>query len=136
MLANGFNSNKLFGVTELSYEKIGKIPNRLNLEEVAMITRAISGKYSIFRNYLSNNSTKHDERNLVPLAIMYDGTSWMFRAFDRFEKKKISLRTFTFQELDSHSLTHRVKMIFSSYKQYRKRMRLCYKINIGISGYH
>lgn len=72
MLANGFNSNKLFGGTELSYEKIGKIPNRLNLEEVAMITRAISGKYSIFCKYLSNNSTKHDERNLVPLAIMYD----------------------------------------------------------------
>ncbi|TOM09453.1 transcriptional regulator, partial [Vibrio parahaemolyticus] len=26
MLANGFNSNKIFGVTELAYEKIGKFP--------------------------------------------------------------------------------------------------------------
>ncbi|TOQ62098.1 transcriptional regulator, partial [Vibrio parahaemolyticus] len=80
MLANGFNSNKIFGVTELAYEKIGKFPNQMNTNEVAMITRAISGKYAISCNYLSENSSNHQTRTLVPLAIMYDGTSWMFRA--------------------------------------------------------
>ena len=51
MLANGFNSNKVFGLTELSYEKIGNVPNLLKTHDVAIITRAISGKYSISCNY-------------------------------------------------------------------------------------
>ncbi|PMN91331.1 WYL domain-containing protein [Enterovibrio norvegicus] len=96
MLANGFNSNKLFGVTELTYEKIGKVPNQLNLCEVAMITRAIAGSYSISCNYLSENSGNHEMRTLVPLAIMHDGSSWMFRAFDRSEVKIRKFKNFHF----------------------------------------
>lgn len=96
MLANGFNSNKIFGVTELSYEKIGKIPAQLNADEVAMVTRAMSGNYSISCNYLSENSSNHGLRTLLPLAIMYDGTSWMFRAYDRSETKRNKFKNFHF----------------------------------------
>lgn len=103
MLANGFNSNKLFGKTELTYEKIGVVPNRLNVNDVAMITRAIAGKYSITCNYLSKNSDKHSPRTLVPHAIMYDGTNWMFRAFDRSETNGNNFKNFHFAR--AHNVT-------------------------------
>jgi hypothetical protein len=96
MLANGFNFNKLSGNSELTYEKIGVVTNRLNVSEVAMITRAIFGQYAIICNYLSENSNKHGARVLVPHAIMYDGTTWMFRAFDRSEKAENKFKNFHF----------------------------------------
>ncbi|EGQ8940445.1 TPA: WYL domain-containing protein [Vibrio parahaemolyticus] len=139
MLANGFNSNKLFGVTELSYEKIGKIPNRLNLGEVAMITRAISGKYSIFCQYLSNNSVKHDRRNLVPLAIMYDGTSWMFRAFDRSEKNENKFKNFHFsrirnvvEDIDSKTAKQKENEALSQDKHWNLRLPLILKLHTSL----
>lgn len=109
MLANGFNSNKIFGVTELSYEKIGKIPNQLNTSEVAMITRAIAGNYAISCKYLSENSTNHERRTLVPLAIMYDGTSWMFRAYDRSEPKANKFKNFHFARIRNVDEEHEIK---------------------------
>ncbi|MGR5048844.1 WYL domain-containing protein [Photobacterium damselae] len=109
MLANGFNSNKIFGVTELSYEKIGKIPNQLNTSEVAMITRAIAGNYAISCKYLSENSTNHERRTLIPLAIMYDGTSWMFRAFDRSEPETNKFKNFHFARVRNVDEEHEIK---------------------------
>ena len=85
MLANGFNKNKLTNVNLVTYEKIGLIPNQLKIEEVAKITRAINGGYAITCKYFSHSSTNHKERTLLPLAIMHDGTQWMFRAFHREE---------------------------------------------------
>lgn len=99
MLANGFNSNRIFDVTELPFEKIGKIPNQLDVDEVAMITRAISGNYSISCNYLSVNSTNHLRRTLVPLAIMHDGTSWMFRGYDRSDAKENKFKNYHFSRV-------------------------------------
>jgi len=106
MLANGFNSNKIFGVTELAYEKIGKIPNQLNTNEVAMITRAISGKHAISCNYYSENSSNHQMRTLVPLAVMHDGTSWMFRAYDRSESKENKFKNFHFARVRNVTEEH------------------------------
>ena len=86
MLAHGFNRNKLMSSsTSLSipFDRIDKVPNRLNTEDVAKITRAIYGGYSVSCRYISENSENHDVRTLLPLAIMYDGTTWMFRAYDR-----------------------------------------------------
>lgn len=85
MLANGFNKNKLTKDNLITYEKIGLIPNQLKIEEVAKITRAINGGYAITCKYLSHNSKNHQRRTLLPLAIMHDGTQWMFRAFYRGE---------------------------------------------------
>ncbi len=97
MLANGFNGNKLYGKTELAYEKIGTVSNYLEIEDVAKITRAIAGGYAINCNYMSENSKKHGVRTLVPHAIMYDGTSWMFRAYDRSEDKDNKFKNFNFR---------------------------------------
>ncbi|EAS76780.1 Predicted transcriptional regulator [Vibrio alginolyticus 12G01] len=140
MLANGFNSNKLSGVTELSYEKIGKIPNQLNLSEVAMITRAISGKYSISCNYLSENSVNHEERTLVPLAIMYDGTSWMFRAFDRSEKRDRKFKNFHFarvrnvvEEFDSRAAKQKENEALSQDEHWNLRLPLILKLHDSLS---
>lgn len=140
MLANGFNSNKLSGVTELSYEKIGKIPNQLNLNEVAMITRAISGKYSISCNYLSENSVNHEERTLVPLAIMYDGTSWMFRAFDRSETRDRKFKNFHFarvrnvvEELDSRAAKQKENEALSQDEHWNLRLPLILKLHDSLS---
>jgi len=85
MLANGFNKNKLTKNNLITYEKIGLIPNQLKIEEVAKITRAINGGYAITCKYFSHNSKNHKRRTLLPLAIMHDGTQWMFRAFYREE---------------------------------------------------
>lgn len=141
MLANGFNSNKLSGVTELSYEKIGKIPNQLNLNKVAMITRAISGKHSISCNYLSENSDNSEKRTLVPLAIMYDGTSWMFRAFDRSEEKRDRkfknfhfARTKNVVELfDSKAAKQKENEALSQDKHWNLRLPLILKLHDSLS---
>jgi len=96
MLANGFNKSKLTNNTILPYERIGSVPNRLNITEVAMITRAIAGNYAINCNYFSQNSEKHEIRTLMPLAIMHDGSQWMFRAYDRNETKINKFKNFHF----------------------------------------
>ena len=96
MLANGFNKNKLTNNTVLPFEKIGVIPNRLNISEVAMITRAIAGEYAINCNYFSENSPNHEIRTLMPLAILHDGSQWMFRAYDRTETKSNKFKNFHF----------------------------------------
>lgn len=96
MLANGFNKNKLTNNTVLPFEKVGVIPNRLNISEVAMITRAIAGEYAISCNYFSEHSSNHETRTLMPLAILYDGSQWMFRAYDRTETKTDKFKNFHF----------------------------------------
>lgn len=140
MLANGFNSNKIFGVTELAYEKIGKFPNQMNTNEVAMITRAISGKYAISCNYLSENSSNHQIRTLVPLAIMYDGTSWMFRAFDRSEVKKNKFKNFHFarvrnvvEEHDSKESRQHDHETLAQDKLWNLRLPLILKLHPSLS---
>lgn len=109
MLANGFNSNKVFGITELAFEKIGRIPSQLNVYDVAMITRAISGKYSITCNYLSENSSNHRRRVIVPLAIMHDGTSWMFRGYDRSDTNGRNFKNFHFARVRNVVEEHQSK---------------------------
>lgn len=96
MLANGFNKNKLTNHTIIPYEKIGAIPHQLNTSDVAMITRAIAGGYAIACKYFSENSGNHEERVLLPLAIMYDGSQWMYRAFDRLEAGSNKFKNFLF----------------------------------------
>ncbi|WCP69431.1 transcriptional regulator [Vibrio tubiashii] len=85
MLAHGFNRNKLTPTapTAIPFDRIDQVPNQLNIEDVAKITRAIYGGYSICCNYISENSDEHGARTLLPLAIMYDGTTWMYRAYHR-----------------------------------------------------
>ena len=83
MLANGFNKNKLTDRPMQPYARVGKVPNQLNANEVAKITRAISGCYGIKCNYISKNSDNHGERVLLPFALVFDGKTWMFRAYDR-----------------------------------------------------
>ena len=98
MLANGFNKNKLSSPvkTTIPFEKIGQITNNLETESIAKITRAINGKYAITCCYRSENSDNHDIRTIVPLAIMHDGTSWMFRGFHRDSPNGIKYKTFHF----------------------------------------
>ncbi|MFA0412743.1 transcriptional regulator [Vibrio renipiscarius] len=85
MLAHGFNRNKLItdSAPTIPFDRIDKVPNQLNIDDVAKITRAIYGNYSICCNYISENSDEHGPRTLLPLAIMYDGVTWMYRAYHR-----------------------------------------------------
>ncbi|WP_135459105.1 WYL domain-containing protein [Vibrio echinoideorum] len=99
MLANGFNKNKLYSEakTIITFDKIGKIPNQLNVECISRVARAIDGGYAIkCGSYLSENSDNREARTLLPLAVMYDGNNWMFRAYDRTCTHKTYFKTFHF----------------------------------------
>lgn len=87
MLAHGFNKNKFIGKQILPYVRIGRIPNSLDVEEVSKISRAIYGGFAVECCYISSNSCKHDNRTLVPLAILNDGKNWIFRAYDRSDRE-------------------------------------------------
>tara|TARA_R110001583_G_scaffold1612_4_gene12706 strand:- start:4029 stop:4922 length:894 start_codon:yes stop_codon:yes gene_type:complete len=96
MLANGFNKNKFTNKPILPYARIGKIPNPLDSTAIAKITRAIFGGYSINCCYISANSENHDIRTLVPLAVLFDGRSWIFRAYDRNESGEVKFKNYNF----------------------------------------
>ncbi|MDE1309332.1 transcriptional regulator [Vibrio aestuarianus subsp. cardii] len=98
MLAHGFNRNKLMPSASLSipFDRIDKVPNQLNIADVEKITRAIYGGYSICCKYISENSDNHGVRTLLPLAILYDGTTWMFRAYDRNPETGSKFKNFHF----------------------------------------
>ena len=99
MLAHGFNRNKLMSSSTSSsipFDRIDKVPNQLNTEDVEKITRAIYGGYSICCQYISENSDNHGVRTLLPLAIMYDGNTWMFRAYDRVPEGEGKFKNFHF----------------------------------------
>jgi hypothetical protein len=141
MLAGGFNSNMRFNESEVTYEKIGKIPNQLNIHEVAMITRAIFGKYSISCNYLSEHSGNHEKRTLVPLAIMCDGTSWMFRAFDRSQKSAHKFKNFHFarvrnvdEQFDTPETKQKDSESLSHDKLWNLRLPLILRLHDSLSG--
>lgn len=87
MLANGFNKNKLIDKPMLPYARGGKVKNQFNVDDVAKITRAINGNYTIRCRYISENSRNHNVRELAPLALLFDGRTWIFRAFDRTDRK-------------------------------------------------
>ncbi|ARD20852.1 WYL domain-containing protein [Shewanella japonica] len=88
MLANGFNKNKMSDRPVLEYKRIGRISNQLNIENVSVITRAMSNHQAISCKYISGNSSNYKARELVPLSLMNDGKNWKFRAYDRSEKNK------------------------------------------------
>jgi hypothetical protein len=99
MLANGFNKNKLYSEakTIITFDQIGKIPNQLDVECIAKVARALDGGYAIeCESYRSENSDNRGSRILLPLAFMYDGTNWMFRAYERDCQHKIYFKTFHF----------------------------------------
>lgn len=101
MLANGFNKNKLLSPSSnlIAYEKIDRIPNKLSVDCVAKITRAISGGYCIECKYISENSSNHGTRVIAPLAIMHDGTTWMFRGYYRDDPEKVFFKNFHFSRI-------------------------------------
>ncbi|MUL16868.1 WYL domain-containing protein [Aliivibrio fischeri] len=102
MLANGFNKNKLYSEakTIITFDKIGKIPNQLNVECISKVSRAIDGGYAIqCKSYLSENSDNRKARTLLPLAIIYDGSNWMFRAYDRTCTHQTYFKTFNFSRI-------------------------------------
>lgn len=83
MLAHGFNKNKLLGRPVVPYRRIGRIQNQLDEENVSLITRALYNQQAVNCCYISGNSTNHEYRELIPLALMHDGRNWIFRAYDR-----------------------------------------------------
>lgn len=99
MLAHGFNKNKVADNPVLPYSKIGVVPNQISIDSIAKITRAIFNKEAIQCCYISNNSGKHDYRVLLPLAILSDGKSWIFRAYDRSETKHSNFKNFNFSRV-------------------------------------
>lgn len=96
MLANGFNKNKLIDRPMLPYSRIGKIANQLDVESVAKITRAMACGYAIGTCYLSENSNDHDERTILPLALLFDGKTWIFRAFCKKNTEQGIFKNFNF----------------------------------------
>ena len=98
MLAHGFNKNKLSQPvkTSIPFEKIGRLPNKLSVDFIAKITRAITGKYAISCEYRSENSNNHERRTIIPLAIMHDGVNWMFRGYHREADGSVFFKNFHF----------------------------------------
>lgn len=96
MLAYGFNKNRLTNKPTIPYARVGQTPNLLNSKYVAMITRAIYEKKAIKCYYHSASSMNSTERMLVPLAILFDGRNWIFRAFDRSESIHLKFKNFNF----------------------------------------
>ncbi|RXJ72040.1 transcriptional regulator [Veronia nyctiphanis] len=96
MLANGFNRNKLGGKPMLPYQRLGKIEKQLDTESVAKITRAITTGNAITTVYLSENSDMHGRRELFPLAIVYDGNHWIFRAYEASGNKALKFKNYAF----------------------------------------
>lgn len=83
MLASGFDKSRLINSPVLPFSRIGHISDLLDSENVAKITRAMNGGYAIKCNYLSGHRHTVSERTLLPVALMYDGRFWNFRAYDR-----------------------------------------------------
>ena len=83
MLANGFNKNKLYNKPMLPYQRVGTTPLHLNTDFVSKITRAIHAKTAIKCVYHSGSSHNHSERILLPTAFIFNGLTWVFRAYDR-----------------------------------------------------
>jgi len=81
MLGNGFNKNLLFNKPIAPYQRVGVFPNKLNVDLVSKVTRALSSGVGLRCRYLTSNSDNMGDRLLFPNAIFYDGKTWMFRAF-------------------------------------------------------
>lgn len=96
MLAYGFNKNRLNHKPTIPYARVGQTPNLLNPDNVALITRAIYEKRAVKCHYHSANGEHNYERFLVPLAILFDGRNWIFRAYDRSEPSEIKFKHFNF----------------------------------------
>lgn len=101
MLASGFNKNRLSNKSVVPYARVGQTPNLLNCNHVAMITRAIYENKALKCCYNSANSMNSTERVLVPLAILFDGRNWIFRAFDRNESINQKFKNFNFARVAS-----------------------------------
>ncbi|WP_279147212.1 transcriptional regulator [Photobacterium carnosum] len=115
MLAYGFNKNKLMNKALIPYVRVGKVKNKLNTDEVAKITRAIYGGYSINCNYISESSTNHGERTLLPTALVFDGRTWIFRAFDRLVDGSGKFKNFNFSR--AINITENCNDIRRSYEE-------------------
>ncbi|ATY90362.1 MULTISPECIES: WYL domain-containing protein [Enterobacterales] len=82
MLAEGFNKNKIINSRiNTPFERVGFIKSTLNSIEVSKITRAMLNNKKILCNYDSASSKNTDSRLLSPLAILFDGRNWIFRAY-------------------------------------------------------
>lgn len=98
MLSNGFNKNLLFEKPITAFQRVGVFPNKLNVDFVSKVTRALSTKVGLKCTYQTSNSDNDGERLLYPTAIFYDGKTWMFRAFHDEAK---SYKNFHFVRLSS-----------------------------------
>ncbi len=96
MLASGFNKNRLNNKSTIPYARVGQTPNLLNCNHVSIITRAIYEKKALKCCYHSASSVNSTERTLVPLAILFDGRNWIFRAFERSESNNQKFKNFNF----------------------------------------
>lgn len=82
MLAEGFNKNKIINSRiNTPFERVGFIKSTLSSIEVSKITRAMLNNKKILCNYDSASSKNTDSRILSPLAILFDGRNWIFRAY-------------------------------------------------------
>lgn len=96
MLANGFNKNKILTEPVLPYARIG-IPNsHLDVNNVACVTRAIAGGYSIIAKYFSANSKGESWREIFPLAIFFNGKTWSFRGCCKKDNPQSAFKNFDF----------------------------------------
>lgn len=111
MLANGFNKNKLYDRPMLPYQRVGATPKHLDTDLISKVTRAIHSRTAIKCKYLSKSSDNYDERILLPTSFIYNGQTWLFRAFDRNNNnpKSRKFKFFAFsrvlnvEEMDSES---------------------------------
>lgn len=99
MLAHGFNKNRLIGKPILKYSRVGRVPEQLDVSEVATITRTMFNGKTMTCDYISASSTNHKARDLVPLTLISDGKNWLFRAYDRSEDKKYKFKNFNYSRV-------------------------------------
>ncbi|AYD42628.1 transcriptional regulator [Yersinia rochesterensis] len=102
MLANGFDKNRIIKKSGfIQFEEITVDTNPICNKKVSAITRAISQGLMVSCVYNSAAGRDLSERFIVPLVILFDGISWIFRANHPEASGNIKYKNFNFSRIVS-----------------------------------
>lgn len=107
MLFEGFCRNKIRETNSHLYMRGCNDTVELPEDTVSIITRAIHQKHKVKCTYISGNSSNHDERELEPTSVYFDGLNWVFRAYDvNLDPEKSRFKSFHFSRVKEVASTN------------------------------